>query len=71
MGDVEDPVIMVAEPLCKWEATDEGKWCHAHAQELTWHLKPAPNYFGHRVVVTGNISDEDYTVYLLKFGDKK
>jgi hypothetical protein len=31
MGDVEDPVIMVADPLCEWEATDEGKWCHAHA----------------------------------------
>jgi hypothetical protein len=70
MGDVEDPVLMVAEPLCKWEATEQGKWCHKHAHDLTWHLKPDHNYLGHRVVITGEITEEDYTVFLLKFGDK-
>lgn len=71
MGDVEDPVLMVAEPLCKWEQTEHGKWCHKHANDLTWRLTPSSSGLGHNVVVTGEISDSDYTVHLLKFGDNK
>ena len=26
MGDVEDPDLFVAEPIWKWQQTDEGKW---------------------------------------------
>ena len=26
MGDVEDPDLMVADPIWKWQQTDEGKW---------------------------------------------
>ena len=71
MGDVEDPVVMVAEPLFKWEKTDQGNWCHAHAEDLTWNLEPDNYGFGYKVIITGEMNYEDYTIYLLKFGDKK
>jgi hypothetical protein len=70
MGDVEDPEIYVAQPLCEWEATEVGEWCHRHATDLTWHLRGDPSYLGYRVIVTGNISDKDWAFYLLKFKDR-
>lgn len=33
VGDVEDPFVYAAEPIWKWENTEQGKWVMAHATE--------------------------------------
>ena len=35
MGDVEDPDLYVADPIWKWQQTEEGQW-------LMENSKPAP-----------------------------
>jgi len=69
LGDVEDPVLYAAEPLCKWEATPEGQWAKKHADDLTWNLHPDDFGWGYEIRITGLINDKDYVVYLLKFKD--
>lgn len=69
MGDVEDPVLYAAEPIIKWEESDEGLWAKKHCGDLTWNLNHDPSGFGYLINITGTITEKDYVVYLLKFKD--
>ena len=72
MGDVEDIDIYVAEPIYKWQQTDQGKWVMQHAHNLTYHTAPDLYTFGYRVAITGNIDPgPQLTEYLLKWPKKE
>jgi hypothetical protein len=69
MGDVDDVDIYVAEPIWKWQQTEQGQWVMAHAQDLTYHISTDPVSFGHRVSIRGKIQEgPELTAYLLKYG---
>lgn len=70
MGDVEDPVLMAAEPLYKWEKSEAGQWIMEHAVETpTWHRFDDPAIFGHRFVIKARLTDKDYTFWALKWAN--
>lgn len=70
MGDVEDLDIYVAEPIYRWQQTDQGKWVMKHARDLMYHPSADPNTFGYRVTISGDIDDAPIlTEYLLKYHD--
>ena len=69
MGDVEDLDIYVAEPISKWQQTEQGRWVMENATDLQYYTMPDPNTIGHRVTIRGDIDQgPKLTEYLLKYG---
>lgn len=68
MGDVEDPALYVAEPLYKWEHSEQGQWVMKNSVEQpTWNLIPNPDIYGHEVIIRAVFKPEDYTFWKLKY----
>jgi hypothetical protein len=67
MGDVEDPDLYAAEPLLKWENSEEGQWIMEHAVETpSWHRIPDMMQYGYRFQVRAKLSGPRLTEYLLR-----
>ena len=68
MGDVEDPYLMAAGPIHQWQQTEKGQWVMEHVQgEATFHVTPDMNTMGYRVVITGQLKEQDEIIYRLKY----
>jgi len=69
MGDVDDVDIYVAEPIWRWQQTDQGRWVMENAKDLIYLTSADPNTFGHRISIRGRIeTGPALTEYLLKYG---
>jgi hypothetical protein len=69
MGDVEDPYLYAAFPISEWQKTEHGQWCMEHAiGESEFWCRADPNTYGFRVVITGELSEQDCTYLKLKWG---
>jgi hypothetical protein len=68
MGDVEDPEIYAAEPIYQWEKSEIGQWCHQHAYNLRFYISPSLESFSQTVIIRGDMTDKDYSFFLLKWG---
>ena len=68
MGDVEDPDIYAAEPIYKWQQTEQGTWVMQNAHDLTYHTGADPHSFGYRISIRGIINDpKRITEYFLRW----
>jgi len=68
MGDVDDPDMYAAEPLCNWQNSEEGKWIMAHAVETPyWQRVTDPHTFGYRYRIVARLSEQDQTYWTLKW----
>jgi hypothetical protein len=69
MGDVEDPDLYAAEPLWKWQQSEEGQWIMTHAVETpSWHRIPDQLQYGYRFQVRAKLSGARLTEYMLRHG---
>jgi hypothetical protein len=69
MGDVEDPDLYAAEPLWKWQQTEEGQWVMTHAVETPcWYRIPDQLQYGYRFQVRAKLSGARLTEYMLRHG---
>ncbi len=67
MGDVEDPDLYAAEPLMKWQNTQEGQWIMEHAVETpSWYRIPDMMQYGYRFQIRAKLSGARLTEYLLR-----
>lgn len=67
MGDVEDPYLYAASPIHEWQQTEQGKWVTDHVTDGEFHCVPDSMTYGFRVVISGELSEKDYTFYKLKW----
>ena len=68
MGDVEDPDLYAAEPIIKWQQSEQGIWVMTHAMESPiWHRMIDHNSFGYTYVIRAKLKATDYTFYQLKW----
>lgn len=67
LGDVEDAEVYAAQPIYEWMQTDAGKWVNERCEDLTWLTQPDHEYWGHRVIIRGSLTDYEATEYYLKF----
>lgn len=68
----EDPIICLAEPLHKWEHSEQGQWVMKHALETPmWHQQQDYASYGYKFAITAKLSPKDYTYFLLKWGHEK
>jgi hypothetical protein len=69
MGDVEDPDLYVAEPIYKWQQTEEGQWVMANSVEQPmWNRYMDHTTFGHVYSIVAYLKARDYTFWALKWG---
>ncbi len=68
LGDVEDPDIYAADPIIKWQNSEQGAWVMEHAIESPiWHRMVDYSSFGYTYVIRAKLKDVDYTFYQLKW----
>lgn len=67
MGDVEDPEIYAASPIYEWQQTDQGKWVLEHCSNASYKIMADYTSFGYRIVIYGDLSQEDATYFTLKY----
>jgi len=86
IGDVSDPDTYASGMVMLWEGSDRGKWAKEHCNKgKIWYINDIPpldtvsewaQRHGHYHAVTmlvqvfGEMLDEDYTYYMLKWGNK-
>ena len=71
MGDVEDPDLMVADPIWRWQESDAGKFVMEHAVEKPYWTRQADmSSFGHLYRIMARLSEPDQTFWTLKWGNK-
>ena len=69
IGDVEDPEIYAAEPLWKWQQSEEGKWVMSHAVETpSWYRIPDVMQYGYRFEIRAKLTGARLTEYMLRHG---
>lgn len=69
MGDVEDPDLMVAQPIYEWQQSEAGQWVMEHAVEKPfWHRAMNPYTFGWTYYIIARLQEQDQTYWTLKWG---
>ena len=71
MGDVEDPDLYAAQPLCDWQNSEVGKWIMEHSVETPmWHRHSDVNSYGYQYAIEAWLKGADHTYWQLKWGQK-
>lgn len=69
VGDVEDPDIMIAEPIWRWQQSEAGQWVMENAVDQPyWIRAPDINIWGHRYKIMARLSEQNETFWRLKWG---
>jgi hypothetical protein len=68
MGDIEDPDVMIAEPIWQWQQTDAGKWIMDNSNPTpSWHRFIDPNTYGYLYQIRAYLTHAQLTYYKLKY----
>jgi hypothetical protein len=68
MGDVEDPDLLVAEPIYKWQQTEAGKWIMENSLPApSWHRSHDIYNYGYTYQIRAYLTPKQITYYELKF----
>lgn len=68
MGDVEDPDLMVAQPIWEWQQTDAGKWIMKNsAPTPSWHRHVNTLTYGYEYIIVAYLTPKQLTYWKLKF----
>ena len=70
MSDVEDPDLMVADPIWRWQQTEMGQWIMNRAipQTPRWDRTQDPGAFGWLYTISADLTPRDYTYWCLRWG---
>jgi hypothetical protein len=73
VGDVEDPDLMVAEPIWKWQESDAGRFIMENAEDKPYWSRTmhSPHSYGHMYRIMARLSEQNETFWQLKWGDIK
>jgi hypothetical protein len=67
LGDVEDPEIYAATPLCDWQNSEQGRWIMQHCRDPKYKVSVDPYNYGYKVIVYGDLTPEAATYFTLKY----
>ena len=68
MGDVEDPDLMVAQPIWEWQQTEAGKYVMENsAPTPSWHRNHDIYNYGYTYQIRAYLTHKQLTYYKLKF----
>jgi hypothetical protein len=70
VGDVEDPMIYAADPIIRWQESDQGKWCMENCEgDIVYHSTIDHMRWGYKIVLQGSLSDKNLTYFKLRWGE--
>ena len=58
---------LLAEPISKWQSSEQGQWVMNHARNLRYTWYPDQSLMGYQVRVIGDLSDGPLVEYLLRW----
>ena len=68
MGDVEDPDLMVAQPIYEWQQTEAGKYVMENsAPTPMWRRSVDMNSYGQQYMIFAYFTPKQLTYYKLKY----
>ena len=68
MGDVEDPDLYVADPIWKWQQTEEGQYIMKKSNpEPIWQRYNDPMTYGYTYTIRAFLKSKDYVFWSLKY----
>lgn len=68
MGDVEDPDLMIADPIWRWQQTAAGKYIMKNSKpEPMWKRSLDEVSYGYRYQIFAYLTPKQITYYKLKF----
>ena len=68
MGDVEDPDLMVAQPIWEWQQTEKGKYIMKNSSpEPMWLRSFDPGTYGYKYTIKAYLTPDKVTFYRLKY----
>lgn len=68
LGDVEDPDLLVADPIWRWQQTDEGKFIMEHAVDTPYWTRTFDyNTYGHKYRIMARLKEQDETFWRLRW----
>jgi len=71
VGDVEDPEIYAAEPLHKWQESEQGQFIMEHAvNKPEWQRHIDYTSFGHKYAIVAELEKKKLSEYYLRWGKK-
>ena len=71
VGDVEDPEIYAAEPLYKWQESEQGQFIMEHAvNKPEWQRHMDYTSFGHKYAIVAELEKKKLAEYYLRWGKK-
>lgn len=69
LSDVEDPDIYAAEPILKWQRSDQGQWVMTNAQKKPYWIQHVDaNTMGYRYKIMARLSEQNETYWRLRWG---
>jgi hypothetical protein len=69
ISDVDDPELYAADPLWKWQHSEQGQWVMKNALETPkWYPMQEPMTYGWRYIVTAKLTGPKLTEWLLRHG---
>lgn len=72
LSDVEDPDLYAAEPIYKWEKSEQGQFVMNNAVEQPeFHRHMDPMFMGYRYVIIAELEKKKLSEYLLRWGPIK
>ena len=67
MGDVEDPDLMVAQPIYEWQQTDAGKYVMENSHPTPMWRRSIDMPYGHQYMIFAYFTPQQLTYYKLKY----
>ena len=72
MGDVEDPDLMVSQPIWEWQQTEAGKFIMEHAVDQPyWTRQMDYTLYSYTYRIMARLSEQNETFWRLKHVDSK
>jgi hypothetical protein len=69
MGDVEDPDLYAAEPMWKWQESEQGKFVMENAvDQPEWHRQLDPGTYGYKYAITAELEAKKLSEFYLRWG---
>lgn len=69
MSDVEDPDLMVADPIWKWQQSEQGKFIMKNAIETpSWHRHADPITYGYQYAIVAELEKKKLAEFYLRWG---
>lgn len=70
VGDAEDPDLYAAEPMYKWEKSDQGQFVMKYAiDKPQWHRHIDHNTYGYQYAIVAELEKKKLAEYYLKWGN--